>query len=179
MGLSDNGHRQAARLAEHLRGQSLDAIYASPMKRVQQTLLPLLNERVLVPVILPDLRELDFGDWTGLSWDEVLAKYGVSASSWLVELEHGRMPRAEPLSALRQRVEVCLNRILSQHPGGQVAVFCHGGVIRVILALLLGWPLSQLSPFELEYASLTQAACAPHCAQLRLLNFTPWRELGA
>jgi broad specificity phosphatase PhoE len=71
-----------------------------------------------------------------------------------------------------------VREILSTHAGKEVAIFCHGGVIRVILALLLGWPLTQFGTVEIEYASLTQVACTPPTAKLQLLNFTPWRELN-
>src|SRR5246127_2538512 len=74
MELSPRGHEQAAVLARHLRDKSFDAIYASPMKRVQQTLAPLLEGRDTAPTVLTGLREVDFGDWTGLSWEQVKAK---------------------------------------------------------------------------------------------------------
>lgn len=179
MNLSARGREQAASMADYLRCKPLNAIYASPMKRVQQTLAPLMQNGAPPPIILPGLREMDFGDWTGLNWDGVLTKYGVSASTWLEQLENGRMPNAESIPALRQRIEPCLRQMLRDYSGGQVGVFCHGGVIRVALAILLGWPLSNLRPFELEYASLTQVACAPHMAHLRLVNFAPWREIAS
>src|SRR5262245_20138703 len=68
MDLSPGGNTQAIALARYLRHRHLDAIYASPMKRVQQTLAPLLVETAHTPVILPGLREVDFGDWTGLTY---------------------------------------------------------------------------------------------------------------
>src|SRR5437899_2211794 len=76
MELSPSGHRQAAALAQFLGRHSFDAIYASPMKRVQQTLAPLLLNGAPKPIVLPELREVDFGDWTGLSFEQVLKKFG-------------------------------------------------------------------------------------------------------
>ena len=49
MNLSARGRAQAGKLAEFLRGKAFDAIYASPMKRVQQTLVPLLKNGALAP----------------------------------------------------------------------------------------------------------------------------------
>jgi broad specificity phosphatase PhoE len=147
------------------------------MKRVQQTLAPLLVNGAPKPTILPDLREVDFGDWTGLAWEEVQAKFGISAFDWLGQLECDGIPNAECAEALQARVEPCLRRILADHPGQQVAIFCHGGIIRVLLGLLLRWPLSQMAAFEIEYASLTQVLQRPQKAEVQLLNFTPWREI--
>jgi broad specificity phosphatase PhoE len=177
MELSPRGHEQAAALARYLYQKPLSAIYASPMKRVQQTLAPLLVNGAPKPVVLPDLREVDFGDWTGLAWDEVQARFGISAFAWLEQLECDGIANAESAESLRDRVEPCLRRILADHAGRQVAIFCHGGIIRVLLGILLRWPLSRMAAFEIEYASLTQVLLRADKAELQLLNFTPWREI--
>jgi len=177
MELSPRGHQQAAALAKYLHQKPLNAIYASPMKRVQQTLAPLLVNGAPRPLIMPDLREADFGDWTGLAWDEVHAKFGISAFSWLEQLECDGIANAECAETLQERVEPCLRQILADHCGEQVAIACHGGIIRVLLGILLRWPLSRMAAFEIEYASLTQVLVQPNKAELQLLNFTPWREI--
>ena len=144
---------------------------------LKQTLAHLLVNGAPNPVILPDLREVDFGDWTGLAWDEVQAKFGISAFAWLEQLECDGIANAECAETLQDRVEPCLRQILADHSGQQVAVFCHGGIIRVLLGLLLRWPLSRMGAFEIDYASLTQVLLRPHKAELQLLNFTPWRDI--
>jgi hypothetical protein len=48
----------------------------------------------------------------------------------------------------------------------------------MLLAILLDWPISRVSVFELQYASLTEVTVRGEKAHLRLLNFTPWRELA-
>ncbi len=65
MNLSPRGQEQARKLAGYLHGRKMDAIYASPMKRVQQTLAPCLNSGAPAQTIMPGLREIHFGDWTG------------------------------------------------------------------------------------------------------------------
>jgi broad specificity phosphatase PhoE len=179
MELSPRGHEQAAALAKYLHTKPLGAIYASPMKRVQQTLAPLLLNGAPKPVVLSDLREVDFGDWTGLKSEQVKQKFGVSASSWLDHLECGGIANAECGETFRERVDPCLERILADHSGEQVAVFCHGGVIRMLLSLLLRWPLPSMAMFEVEYASLTQVALPRQKPRLQLLNFVPWREMAS
>jgi broad specificity phosphatase PhoE len=178
MELSPRGHEQAAILAQYLHSKPFSAIYASPMKRVQQTLAPLQVNGAPKPIIFPELREVDFGDWTGLSWDQVQEKFGVSAFSWLEQLEYGGIANAECAETLRERVEPCLDHILARHAGQQVAIFCHGGIIRVFLAILLRWPLSSMGMFEIEYASLTHVVLVANKAKVQLLNFAPWREMA-
>ncbi len=179
MNISPRGHEQAAALAIYLKQKTLAAIYASPMKRVQQTLTPVLQKNgVPKPTILPNLHEMDFGDWTGLTFAEVQNKFGVSASSWLDQLGSGAIPNAENATTCRARIEPCVREILQRHPGQRVAVFCHGGVIRQVLAILLDLPLPKTAGFEIEYASVTEVEIHPHRAEVQLLNFTPWRDVN-
>ncbi len=176
MGLSARGRRQAAALARYLEGRRFDGLYASPMRRVRETLAPLLRNGAPRPVVAAELREVDFGDWTGLGWKEVEARFGTSAFGWLDQLEQGAMPGGESAQALRARVEPLLRELLPRHAGGQVAVVCHGGVIRMALAILLDWPLSRMAAFEIEYASVTQVVWSPQKTRLHLVNFTPWKH---
>jgi broad specificity phosphatase PhoE len=176
MGLSPHGHKQSQALGKYLKGKRLDALYASPMKRVNQTLEPVLGNGGPKPVVISDLREVDFGDWTGLHWLEVQKRYGISALAWLDQLECAGIPNAESARTLRSRVEPCLRSVLQRHAGQHLALACHGGVIRMVLSILLDLPLSKMAAFEIDYASLTQVMWTPPLARLQLVNFAPWRE---
>jgi broad specificity phosphatase PhoE len=122
------------------------------------------------------LREIDFGDWTGLTWEAVSEKFGVSAFQWLTQLERGGIANAENAQSYRNRIEPCVRDIVQKHPGQNVAVFCHGGVIRMILAILLDLPLAKMAGFEIDYASVTNVAILPHKTEVQFLNFIPWDE---
>ncbi|MCU0771251.1 MAG: histidine phosphatase family protein [Verrucomicrobia bacterium] len=176
MNLSDLGREQAQALARHLERHTFHAVYASPMKRVQQTLAPFARNGHPPAQLVDDLREVDFGDWTGLVWEQVQERFGVSPYEWLVELEHARMPNAETGAQLCARVAPVLKGIRTKHPGQTVAVFCHGGVIRAALSVLLELPLVKTAAFEVDYASVTQVKVGAKGAEIQLLNFTPWRH---
>lgn len=180
MNLSPRGHEQATALAKWLARQPLNAVYASPMKRVQQTLAPFAasNELGARAIKMDGLREIDFGDWTGLTWEAVSEKFGVSAFQWLTELERGGIANAENTRAYRERIEPCVQEMLQKHSGQNVAVFCHGGVIRMILSILLDIPLPRMAGFEIDYASVTNIAVLPQKTEVQFLNFTPWDEAG-
>lgn len=177
MKLSPRGRRQASALAEYLHQHPFDAFYASPMRRVQETLAPLMLNGTPTPVVVTDFREVDFGDWTGLGWEEVRQRYGVSAFEWLDQIQRGGIPNAECGRTFRARVKPALQAILKRHPGQKVAVLCHGGVICMMLSILLKMPLPRLAAFDIEYASITQVLWSPSRTKLQLLNFTPWRAL--
>ena len=176
MALSPLGHEQGAALARWMKDAKLDAIYASPMLRVQQTIAPLVSATGLQPMVLPDLREVDFGDWTGLKWDGVMEKFGISAFDWLEVLDGPGITGGESAAALLARVVPCVRQILHDNPHRRVAVFCHGGIIRVILALLLGQPLKHMAHFNIDYGSLSVVEIQPekkHAFEIELLNYCP------
>lgn len=178
MDLSPRGHEQARALARYLRQRPLDAIYVSPMRRAQQTLAPLASHCARTPVFEPDFREVDFGDWTGLSWEQVHARFGVRAFDWLEQLSAAAIPNAESAGPFRTRVERPLRKVLGEHAGETVAIVCHGGVIRMILSILLNLPLPVMGSFEIDYASVTRVDVHASKTEVMLLNFTPWRDLA-
>ena len=123
MNLSERGLEQAKLLAKFLRGRTFDAIYASPMKRVQQTFAPSAKHHPVKQVILPGLREIDFGDWTGFGWDTVREKFGIQPYEWLDKIELGVVPNGESTVHFRKRVEPCLRKIIRQNCGKTAARF--------------------------------------------------------
>src|ERR1043165_9155845 len=125
MELSPLGHQQVRALADYFQRHPPDVMYASPMKRVQQTLAPLAQWTGLTPIILPGLREVDFGAWTGLRWEQVHERFQVSAFDWLAHLEAGSIAEAESTAAFRQRVDESLRQILSESPHKEIAVVAH------------------------------------------------------
>jgi len=175
MDLSPRGQLQAISVAAHFEPLAVDAVYCSPMRRAQQTVRPLLSAKGLTAVTLDDLREMDFGDWTGHRWEEIQQKFGVSAFTWIEQIENGLVPNAETGNVLRDRIRPCVQNILANHSGQSVAVVCHGGVIRVILSLLLQLPLPSMAAFEVDYCSISIADCRHDRAILQLLNHAPWR----
>jgi broad specificity phosphatase PhoE len=120
---------------------------------------------------------VDFGVWTGLTWEEVSTQHKMRASEWLEKLDQDAIPEAESAQDFRKRLEPCLRKIIGEYSGQTVAVLCHGGVIRMLLSVLLDLPIQKMAGFEIDYASLTQVDCFPHRSEVQVLNFTPWRHL--
>ncbi|MBK9137369.1 MAG: histidine phosphatase family protein [Verrucomicrobia bacterium] len=177
MGLSDHGHEQAARLADWLAGIEFAGVYVSPMKRARLTAAPLLARNGHDARFVEALREVDFGAWTGLTWEQVQERHQISAFDWLHALDRGDLPDAEPAGAFQRRVAGAVDDIIASHPGGTSLVLCHGGVIRAALAHLIRVPLPKTARFEIDYASVSIVEIAPHRAKITLLNYTPWRSL--
>lgn len=177
MNLSPLGREQACAMAKYLERIRFDAIYVSPLKRAQQTVAPLIQRYEKEATTRHDLSECHFGDWTGLSWQQVHEKYQIRAFHWLEAMEMAKIPNGECSATFRSRIEPCLKEILRDHAGQKVAIVCHGGVIRMILSILLHLPLPKTAHFEIEYASVTQVSVSPDKTVIEMMNFTPWRDL--
>ena len=177
MELSPLGLEQVQALADYFHRHPPHVMYASPMKRVQQTLAPLAQQTGLQPTVLKDLREVDFGEWTGLSWDQVAERFKVSAFNWLDQLEIRGIKGTETTEDFRARVNAGLQQILTESAHKEIAVICHGGVIRMLLSLLLDLPFTKMAAFDIEYASITRVKISPAKTEVELLNFAPWRDL--
>ena len=146
------------------------------MKRVVRTSEPHTEWTQNTPTQLDGLKEVDFGDWTRLKWEEVHEKHNQSAFDWLHLLEANAINNAEPIESFRDRVQQALNKILGADKGQNIGIFCHGGVIRMILALILRVPVQQMASFEFNYASVTVVDLKASRPEVQLTNFCPWQH---
>lgn len=137
--LSEAGRRQAAALAERLAGKHLDAVWSSDLARARDTARLLAEPRGLPVVERPDLREVHLGDWERGEFRR-RAALG-DDPEFLAFVASGRwedVPGAEGDEALRDRVQAAVAEAAAAHPGGSVAVVCHGGVVNAWLARFVG-----------------------------------------
>jgi broad specificity phosphatase PhoE len=176
MDLSENGHAQAGKLDAYLARHTFDGLYVSPMIRARKTMRPIQKTCGQEPIVMSGLREVDFGDWTGHRWTEVLEKFQVSAFAWLDVMETTGFPNGDSLKTLRGRVEPCLWEILENHRGKSACIVCHGGVVRMALSILLQMPLKTFGSFDVEYAGVTEVAFSASKVEVKMLNFVPWRD---
>ena len=176
MALSPVGRKQAEALCDYLGRFHLDVIYSSPMKRVQETLGQWRHCPEPPTTIVDGFREIDFGEWTGLNWDQVNERFHAGAYEWLSHLEKGLISGAESVADFRKRIQHPLQEILDKHPGKRIAMACHGGVIRMALSILLDVPLPKMAGFEFEYAGVTIVHVLPHKREVQLANYVPWRD---
>ena len=136
VGLSEAGRAQMRRVAEYLRGEQFSAVYASPRSRAMESAQILTAERCPVE-ITPALREIDFGEFEGLTYDEIARRYPELYRRWMERPTEVQFPGGESFHAAQERVLAAFHAILREREGQTFAVVSHGGVNRI----LLGWAL--------------------------------------
>lgn len=143
--LSDAGRRQARELADKLARTRLDAIYSSDLERARATAEVVAAAHSLQVVADPALREIDVGEWSGLTTDEIERRYPAGFQRH-VDGDDGWQD-GEPHAAMSSRIVEAISRIADTHPVGQVLCVLHGGVMRALLAHAEG---ADLRSFRLQ-----------------------------
>jgi broad specificity phosphatase PhoE len=134
--LTERGRAQALALAERLRSVPLEAVYASDLRRARQTAEAVAERQGLEVTVLPELREVDVGTWSGLTRTEAEARFPDGFRRWLdggPGWEDG-----ETYEDMSKRVERAVQRIAAERPDERVLAVAHGGPIRAVHALALG-----------------------------------------
>jgi 2,3-bisphosphoglycerate-dependent phosphoglycerate mutase len=136
--LSALGHEQARSVCDRLAEAGIDAIYVTTLRRTAQTAAPLAERLGLKPLVEPDLREVNLGEWEAGLYRKMVAEMHPIARRMFAEERWDVIPGAESLVSFDGRVRAGIGRIAAAHTGQRVAVFTHGGVIGQVLALATG-----------------------------------------
>ncbi|MDX2228670.1 MAG: histidine phosphatase family protein [Leptolyngbyaceae cyanobacterium bins.349] len=119
------------------------AVYVSPMKRTIATAQPLCEAIGMEMQLRDGLRELSYGQWEGLSPDEVRAQYEEDYIHWLTEPAWNPPTGGESSVQLASRAALVIAEIEKDHPHGNVLVVSHKATIRILLCSLLGIDLGR------------------------------------
>ena len=150
--LDEKGTIQAKEVSEYIKNNyNVSAIYSSDLCRAYDTLQP-LSDSIGVPIVKDkDLREIDVGEWCGLSVEEAAEKFPETFRLYKENPWKSRFEGGEGYADVQKRAMCALARIKEKHDGETVAIVTHGGVVRTLLA-------------ELMHASLDDAKNIPHVA---------------
>lgn len=166
--LSAAGMEQAGRLATRLARVPLAAIYASPRERAQQTARPLAVAHRLPIVEADALDEVDFGDWSGLRFEELDQRPDWRAFN--ADRASAHAPNGERLAGVQSRIVSRLGQLASQHGDDTVALISHADVIRSAILHYLGMPLDAFGRIEVSPASITAMALRDGSATFLSIN---------
>jgi broad specificity phosphatase PhoE len=138
--LTRRGRAQARALARRLRREPITAAYSSDLSRARETAEITLQGRGIAVEINAGLRELSFGDWEGLTFDEVRAGWPDQFARLLAIEKDFCAPGGEPITVARGRVVSAAMGIAARHAGETVLIAAHGGTLQLLLSHLLGMP---------------------------------------
>lgn len=129
--LNQRGREQAANLVSSIQKEAPDVVYSSDLQRCLETAAPFCSTLGLHPVPTAALRELNFGEWDGLTYEDIYHREPKRMQVWLENPFDTAPPGGETMKALGSRVDLWLYELKASMKEGESAVIiCHGGVIR-------------------------------------------------
>ncbi len=185
--LTKKGIWQAERLAYRLKRVPVDTVYCSDLKRARHTAEIIFGDREKDIVVSPNLREINFGIWEGMTFEEIKLREGAKFTSWMENPDEKTIiPQGESLAILSERVMTEVNRILQSHKNEEedktIAIVCHGGAIRIILCNVLNLELKNLWYIKQKSTALNIIDYYDNRGFISLLNDTShledWWESG-
>jgi alpha-ribazole phosphatase len=168
VGLSADGRAQAVELVDRLDGVAVDVIWTSPRRRARETAEPLAAARGLRPLQEDDLRELDFGDFEGRTFDEIAEADPELYKIWMETPTAVRFPGGECYADLKMRARRALDRAVTV--GGSVVVVTHGGVVRAALAEWLRIADEAIFRIDQRYGGITVVDLIDGFPLVRIVN---------
>ncbi len=159
--LDDAGFRQAALVADRLKLYNIEALYSSNLIRARQTAEVISRELNLDNYIEGALEEISFGELTGLSDVDIKSRYGDFLEERAKATSDIPYPGGESGQDVYNRVFPVIERIIEDARDKNIqniAIVTHGGVIRTMVAAVLGADLAKklCVAKELENCSITE-----------------------
>ncbi len=156
--LSPLGHAQAAKTADYLKDCPIDVILSSPLARAYSTAEPIAASHNLPITVVQDLREIYGGDWEGMIWKDIIAKYQDVFKQWENDFAAVVCPNGDSMLDTLARAKRVLLDICKTYEGKTVCIATHAGLMRSMQCVFLGGETRLLNdiPFA-SNASVTRA----------------------
>lgn len=142
--LNETGLHQARQTALELQNLGPHALYSSDLRRARQTAQAIAEITGLTIQLEPRLREVNLGEWEGILYTEIKARYPELLRRWEEEPLKTIPPGGESIWALRHRVLDAIAEILARHTGQQVCIVSHKTPIAIIKCHYLDIPLEHI-----------------------------------
>ncbi len=155
IGLSENGLPQVNLLSQYLSQKTIQAVYCSPLNRAMQTAEIVARPHGLTPIPDDNLTDLDFGEWEGVSRQEVKARYKDLYEKWLERPDLEQIPGGESLEDARRRSLKAIDDIMAKYKDTTVAIITHRVVTKILECALLGMDNSHFWNIEHDTCGVT------------------------
>ncbi len=170
--LNQRGMEQTAKLVERLKGEQIDCVYTSPLRRCSYMADLIAESHGLKPVVSGDIIEIDISRWDGRTYKEIIESDGEMLSGWIKDPLNTTIPGGESLSRVRDRTMRCVEEIHQNYPDGTAVIVSHGGPLRAILATVLEMELSLCFRLTTDLASISIIDYKGEFSNMKLLNDT-------
>ena len=174
--LSEEGYRQADKLAVRFKDEKIDAVYSSTLKRGAATAAIIAASHNIQITGASELNEVNFGEIEGITFEEACGLYPDVTELWRCGSTKLCFPAGETFSEFSTRVNSFLKRLEGHGDEDTIMIVGHGGPYKVLLCSLLGLPLDHYWQFRFGMASVSIIDIYPNGAILEKLSDTAHLE---
>jgi broad specificity phosphatase PhoE len=132
------GRQQIQKLMNALDDEEIECVFTSDLERAVSTAETLADAFGVTYIKRPNLREINFGSWEGLTWQQVQGQDKAYARRWTETYPNLPAPGGESFADFQTRVIAEVTEIFNSTDRRQAAVVTHGGVMRVVLQAMCG-----------------------------------------
>ena len=177
--LNETGKNQAEKLSNFFTDKKFDAIYASDLIRTIETATPLANKLNLKITPVPELKEISFGDWEGLTFDEITKRWPAEVNAFFNQPGDVKIKSGESFLEVQSRAWQAFEKIiLTEQSAENILIVSHGGTIRTILCKILNINLNELWKIGLDNAGVSRVMIKDDSYWVSSINETSFLKLG-
>jgi alpha-ribazole phosphatase len=169
-GLSPDGVLQAKEVAQRLAHEPLATVYSSPLNRALETARIVAGPHRLPVEVVSGLVEIDFGDFEGLTYEDIQSRYPAEFRSWMERPTETQFPNGESFAAMRRRVLSAVDILKNRHCRQSIAIVSHSGVARILLAEALAVSSHEIFRLGQRYSAINRIDYFGHGAVVELMN---------
>ena len=166
--LDGQGRAQAEAVARMLAPRRFAALLCSPVARARETAAPIAAGLGLKVTLEPDLSEIDFAGWTGMSFAALAGQ--PAWQDWNQARSIAAVPGGETMLAAQARAVAALQRAAARWPEADLVAVSHADIIRAILAHILGSPLDLLGRLTIDPGSVSEIILSGGGARVLRVN---------
>ena len=168
--LSKSGRKELGLICEKCSRHPVRAIYSSDLRRARETAEAVASTLGLPVDVRSVLREIHFGEWEGLTWDQITRRHPRLATRWMERFPFQPIPGGEPLRRFMRRIAAAVGDIVAANVGQCALVITHAGVIRFTLGNALGLPARNMFRMAQDPGAMNIIDYVQNSAIVRCVN---------
>lgn len=175
--LNAAGKEQAGLLAKAMEDRPVRFICSSPLKRALHTANGIGERQGVKVVTVPELREVEFGKWEGMSGSELLKEYPKAYKSWRQNPAKVTPPGGETWEEAAERAAMALKKVLGIAQGnGDTAIVSHGATLAHLIAVMMGNAAGEPG-LIVSNVSITTVEYRPHTGRFEMIGLNDTAHL--
>ena len=168
--LSSEGEEQAKLLGERFKKIKVDEVYASPLKRAVATAMPIANVHGIKVITKEHFKEINFGEWEGMTATEISAKYGKDFDDFMIAPEKGIFPGDYSFDKVTDRIKIGLEEVLEEKADKNIVIVSHGGIIRLMIKYLMEFDCEWYNKTWIDNTAISLIEIRKYGKLMRVLN---------